>query len=80
MPDLTTSQAAAQLSEKGYTDRNGGPVKARTVQAWCEQGRFPHAYRVGEGYRAVWQIPIGDVEQFLPPPIGRPKKGAGAKK
>jgi excisionase family DNA binding protein len=51
-----------------------------TVRLWCRQGKFPNAQQVGRD----WVIPVADVDNFTPPPMGRPKKAptvnAAAKK
>ena len=62
---LTTSEAAALLSERGMTDRAGGPVKADTVKHMCARGAFPGAVneRRGPG-RGFWLIPLAEVESY----------------
>lgn len=67
--DLTTEEAAKQLSE-----REGKSVLRDTVKHWCQQGRFPNARRVGTGRRGYWLIPQSDLDSFELPPIGRPKE------
>ncbi len=65
---LTTTEAAALLTERGHTDRKGGPVKVDTVKHMCASGKFPNAYveRRGPG-RGFWLIPQSDVDAFAPP-------------
>lgn len=67
---LTTTEAAAILSERGMADRDGGPVKPSTVHQWCKRGKFPNAYSIGG---RVWQIPQADIDAFVLPTMGRPK-------
>lgn len=64
---MTTTEAAALLSERGYTVRRGrvggeGPPSADTLKHWCQQGKFPGAVfeRRGPG-RGYWLIPRGEV-------------------
>lgn len=65
---LTTIEAAALLTERGLTDRQGGPVKPDTVKHWCAQGRFPGAVneRRGPG-RGFWLIPCEALDAFVLP-------------
>lgn len=67
---LTTAEAAALLSERGMTDKDGGPVRVETVQQWCKRGKFAGAVSVGG---RIWQIPREAVETFGPPTQGRPR-------
>jgi len=64
---LTTTEAAALLSERGIV------VKTDTIKHWCQQGRFPNARRIGSERRGSWLIPQGDLDAFMPPTMGRPK-------
>lgn len=65
---LTTTEAAALLTERGIT------VKADTIKHWCQQGKFPNARRIGGPRRGSWLIPQSDLDAFTPPTMGRPKK------
>lgn len=69
MPDLTTADVAKLLS-----DREHKSIKPDTVKHWCQQDRFPNAYRVGSERRGYWLIPQSDVDSFELPPMGRPSK------
>jgi len=60
---LSVAEAAALLSERGVTDRRGGPVKEDTLRSWLQRGLFPHA-RCFAGRRGFWVIPLEDVEAF----------------
>lgn len=55
MPDLTTTQAAADLQ-----------VTAETIAAYCKDGRLPGAYRVGRR----WRVPTAALDAFKQPPPG----------
>jgi hypothetical protein len=52
-------------------------VAKRVARRWCEEGRFPHAYQlpitIGRGQ--AWLVPESDLEDFVPPKIGRPLAG-----
>jgi predicted site-specific integrase-resolvase len=63
MNDLLASKAAKKLG-----------VKTVTVRAWCNQGKFPNAYREESEvcYFPIWRIPESDVENFVKPTRGRP--------
>lgn len=54
----TTATAAEYLKQRHAID-----VKPETVKQWCNRGKLPGAYRIGEGRRAVWQIPESALEQ-----------------
>jgi hypothetical protein len=56
----TTNSAAVYLQR-----RYGIEVQARTVKQWCNRGKFPNAYRIGNGLRSVWQIPESDIDSFV---------------
>lgn len=70
---LTTAQAAALLTERGCTDRSGGPVKPDTVIRWCQRGALP-AQRIGGPHRGSWLIDPADLDDWQPPAMGRPRK------
>lgn len=61
---LTTTEAAALLTERGYTDRDGGPVKPDTVKHRCAAGTLPGAHRVGAPRRGYWMIPEEALEAW----------------
>jgi hypothetical protein len=63
MADLTTTKVAERLKKD-----------ARLVRLWCQQGHFPHAYLDETPRGSVWMIPEADLEGFVPPKMGRPKK------
>ena len=64
---FTTLEAAVLLSERGMTDRKGGPVKVDTVKHMCAAGKFPGAYveRRGPG-KGYWLIPTADIDALTP--------------
>ncbi len=64
---FTTNEAAAFLTERG------SPTKPDTIKHWCQQGKFPNARRLGGPRRGFWLIPQSDLDNFTPPPMGRPK-------
>jgi len=66
MAELTTSQVAARLG-----------VGASTVRLWCTLRRFPRAYEVQSPRGPFWLIPEGDLEGFVVPKRGRPRKSTG---
>lgn len=59
-PTHTTRSAAEYLQR-----RFGITVQSRTVKQWCNRGKLPGAYRIGEGRRAVWQIPQNDLDSLI---------------
>jgi hypothetical protein len=67
MAELTTSQVAARLG-----------VGGSTVRLWCTLKRFPGAYEMKTPRGPVWLIPEEDLEGFVVPKRGRPKKGSPA--
>jgi hypothetical protein len=71
---LTTHEVADLLTARGHTDRDGSRVKTDTVKHWCQRGLFPNATRVGGPRRGYWLIPESDLEDFISPKIGKPKR------
>lgn len=63
---LTTAEAAATLAVRGIQ------LSRATVQAYARQGKFPGAWRMGQGHGARWCIPRASVEQYQPRARGRP--------
>lgn len=65
MKYLRPSEAAKKLG-----------VKTVTVRAWLVKGMFPNAVQEQTEFFAhpVWRIPETDVEAFVLPTRGRPKK------
>lgn len=65
MNDLLASNVAKKLG-----------VKTVTVRAWLNKGMFPNAYLEQTEFFAfpIWRIPLGDIEKFVIPPRGRPKR------
>lgn len=60
---LTTTEAAALLTERGEKDRQGGPVKPDTIKHRCQAGHYPGATLVKRGPgRGYWLIPVEDIE------------------
>lgn len=64
MPDLTTTEAAVLLTERGMAAEDGGPVRPRTVKQWCQRGLFVGAYHTLDKRRGAWYIPAESVEVF----------------
>ena|ERR1041384_7217253 len=64
---LTTSQVAERLG-----------VGRSTVNLWCRQGKFPNAEPRQEVIGTVWYVPVNDLENFIPPKMGRPPKAQSA--
>lgn len=72
---LTTTEAAALLSDRGITvrskrDGTDRPPSANTVKHWCQQGRFATAQRIGGTQRGYWLIDKAELLAFTPPAIG----------
>lgn len=67
---LTTTEAAALLTERGYakpTHRQGA-LTADAVKRMCYRGVFPHAELVRRGPgRGYWLIPHEDIDALVPP-------------
>lgn len=64
MPNLTTTEAAALLTERGITAKDGGPVRRESVTQWCQRGLFIGAYHGLDRERGGWYIPFESVEAF----------------
>lgn len=62
---LTPDEAAALLTERGVTARDGGPVKPDTLRYWLERGTFPGARKLPGPGRGLWLIPRGDVDAYV---------------
>lgn len=61
---LTAKQVAEKLE-----------VKPITVRVWLTKGLFPNAQLVEiPPFGETWQIPESDLEGFVKPEMGRPKK------
>lgn len=65
MPEMTTTEAAAYLAEKGYTvhskrDGTDKPPNSTTVKQWCLNGRI-EARKSGW----VWLIEKGNLDRLL---------------
>jgi hypothetical protein len=65
---LTTTEAAAMLTQRGHKGYKGKPVSADAVKHMCAHGVFPHARveRRGPG-RGYWLIPVEDIDALTPP-------------
>lgn len=63
---LTPDQAAARLTARGITGRDGGPVRPDTVRYWLQSGLFPNALHL-PGRKGLWLIPPSDLDGFVPP-------------
>ncbi len=77
MPDLTTTQAAALLTERGITAADGSAVRRTTVTQWCQRGLFIGAYHTLDRQRGAWCIPLDSIEAFAATErrAGRKSKG-----
>ena len=63
---LTTSEAAALLSERGVMGYKGQPIKADSVKRQCYRGVYPGAQLVKRGPgRGYWLIPLEDIEALI---------------
>ena len=60
--ELSTSEVAARYG-----------VAARSVRDWCARKLFPNAYEQRTARGPVWVIPESDLENFMPPKLGRPR-------
>ena len=74
---LTTTEAAAQLAERGVLVKGRGtdphPPTARTVEAWCRSGALV-CQHIGSGKRGFWLIDSTALETFIVPTMGRKKE------
>ena len=59
------------LTPEEWGSRLEPKISARRVRVLCEEGRVRGARRIGEGNRALWQIPEGAPDPRKAP--GRPK-------
>jgi hypothetical protein len=59
--DLTISEVAARYK-----------VTPRAARRWLKL--FPNAYIEETRRGPVWLVPEGDLKDFQPPPVGRPRK------
>lgn len=74
MTELTTTEAAALLTERGYAKRTHkhGALTADAVKRMCYRGLFPGARRVtGVPGRGYWLIPLADIDALTAPPQAR---------
>lgn len=81
MNDLTIAEVAALLTERGHTDRKGGPVKLDTVKHQVARGVYPNARlrkQPGMG-RGLWLIPLSDVEAYLVAQLASVSKNVAAR-
>lgn len=62
---LTTAEAAALLSERGYKGYKGTPITPDAVKRMCYRGVFPHAKHYAGSGRGMWLIPTTDIERYL---------------
>lgn len=74
MDRLTTTEAAALLTERGLRSKDDGPVRPETVVQWINRGKFPGAVKEGGKYRGEWRIPRAALDAFTPPAPGRRRK------
>jgi hypothetical protein len=76
---LTITEAAALLTERGMTDRAGGPMRPDSVKHLRAAGAFPNAQRATSGHGAgrYWLIPVEDVEAYAVARGGRRTPGPG---
>lgn len=44
-------------------------LSVQTIRDWCEEGRFPHAFKLGRS----WRIPRSDIEIIANSKHGDPK-------
>lgn len=74
MPDyITTAEAARILTERGFTSRDGGPVREQAMRKWLWRGLVEGAVPPNN-QRGLWRIPRASMETFTPPNLGRPAK------
>jgi len=64
------SAAKANLFYKPREAAQKLKVSYKTVIASLKRGDFPHAVRKQAGKKITWSIPAGDVESYVPRPIG----------
>jgi len=68
----TTEEAAQYLTERGLTDRTGGPVKVDTVKHARAAGKFPNAIKETRGAgRGFWLIPQADLDTLISTTLNR---------
>ena len=70
MKELTTTEAAALLTERGWAKRThkNGALTADAVKRMCYRGVFPGARLIkGVPGRGYWLIPLSDIEALLTP-------------
>jgi len=60
---LTTTEAAALLTERGVLGYKGEPLKADSVKRQCYRGVYPGARLITQGPgRGYWLIPQADID------------------
>jgi hypothetical protein len=69
MPDLTTTQAAIYLKDRGFTVKRRrvggeGAPQADTLKSWCAIGKIK-AVKSGHGNRSTWLIPQSELDRLL---------------
>jgi hypothetical protein len=69
MSDLTTTQAALYLKERGFMVKRRrvggeGPPQADTLKSWCATGKIKAA-KSGHGNRSTWLIPQSELDCLL---------------
>lgn len=65
---LTTTEAAALLTERGHGGYKNRPLTADAVKRMCYRGVFPGARLEQRGPgRGYWLIPQTAIDTFCPP-------------
>ena len=60
------------LGTKQVAERLG--ISPRTAARWCAEGRLPGAYKIGEGDRATWRVPVSALAEVRRPGQGDPEQ------
>lgn len=65
MPEMTTTEAAAYLKERGYTvrskrDGTDKPPQSELVKRWCERGKVK-----ARKTNWIWLIPKEELDRLI---------------
>lgn len=71
---MTTNNTVLPQVVRARDIAEAAQVHEVEVTKWCREGRFPRAFKLGDGRTSPWRIPLEDAIAFLRGEVPAPRE------